>query len=266
MASKHKQEDPWAGFVDVLSNILMVVIFLVVILGVAIFALSQQITKVAVEKAVKAERQSQDKPTEAAPKPAAVSEATPKPDPKPVEPESKVAEAKPEPKLEPKPEGERGAAGVFEAAKALRARESDDIQGNTNLTVRSASTPQSKEIEIASEERKPADGPVMVKLAQAFLTLKFDRGSFKIDKAASGAINEFLGSRDELKDQKIEIRAFAQSTVGSISEARRIAYYRAMQTRSELLKSGFSAANLDVKIRESVLPEEVDVVRIFRKS
>ena len=118
---------------------------------------------------------------------------------------------------------------------------------------------------MASEERRKSEGQVIVKLAQAFLTLKFERGSFKIDKVASGAIGDFLGTREELKDQKIEIRAFAQSTVGSISEARRIAYYRAMQTRSELIKSGFAAANMDVKIRESVLPEEVDVVRIFKK-
>ncbi len=132
MASKHKQEDPWAGFVDVLSNILMVVIFLVVILGVAIFALSQQITKVAVENAVKAERESQQRQGEQ-PKAADV-----------------VAEASSQ-KPPSVPEENRGAAGSFEAAKALRARESDDIAGNTNLTVRSAPTPASTEIEVASE-------------------------------------------------------------------------------------------------------------------
>jgi len=60
--SKHKPEDPWAGFVDVLSSILMVVIFLIVILGVAIFGISQQITKVAVEGAIKAEREKQGAP------------------------------------------------------------------------------------------------------------------------------------------------------------------------------------------------------------
>ena len=271
MASKHKQEDPWAGFVDVLSNILMVVIFLVVILGVAIFALSQQITKVAVENAVKAERESKDKQDTSSSSPA-VSEAKPeaaKPEPKAetaqADAEPQVAQAKPAPQPPPEPDKARGAAGPFEAAKALRVRESDDIAGNTNLSVRSAPA-TGKDIEIASEEHKPSDGPVMVTRAQSFMTLKFQRGSFKIDKDASGAITDFLGSRDELKDQKIEIRAFAQSTVGSVSEARRIAYYRAMQTRSELLKSGFSAANMDVKIRESVLPEEIDVVRVFRKS
>lgn len=118
MASKHKQEDPWAGFVDVLSNILMVVIFLVVILGMAIFALSQQITKVAVENAVKAERETKGPPP------------TKTPD---VGDDAVVSAA-------PKPETPAGAAGAYEAGKALRAREADDIAGNTNLSVRSVAT------------------------------------------------------------------------------------------------------------------------------
>lgn len=246
MASKHKQEDPWAGFVDVLSNILMVVIFLVVILGMAIFALSQQITKVAVENAVKAEREAKAPPASEAAK------APPKTD--------EVAAS-----AEPKPDIQVGAAGAFEAATALRAREADDIAGNTNLSVRSLATKAGKEVEIASEDTKPVDAPVVVKQAHAFLTLKFGRGAFKIDPTASGEIQTFLSADKATGDNKLEVRAFAQSTVGSVSEARRIAYYRAMQTRSELLRSGVAANRIEVKIRESLSPEEIDVVRIFEK-
>jgi outer membrane protein OmpA-like peptidoglycan-associated protein len=259
MASKHKQEDPWAGFVDVLSNILMVVIFLIVILGVAIFALSQQITKVAVENAVKAEREAQERQSEQA-KADTVAEAKP-----PAAPPAQSSADPSRSEVAVAPEQETGTTGRFEAARNRRARESDETTGNTNLSVRSIRTP-SKEVEIASEEQKPNDAPILVKSSSAFLTLKFGKGSFKIDKDASGAIQEFLGTVDDLKDKRIEIRAFAQSTVGSISEARRIAYYRAMQTRTELLRFGFVASNMEVKIRESELPEEVDVVRIFRKT
>ncbi|MBX4303956.1 hypothetical protein K4G88_24485, partial [Mycobacterium tuberculosis] len=52
--------------------------------------------------------------------------------------EPQVAQAKPAPQPPPEPDKARGAAGPFEAAKALRVRESDDIAGNTNLSVRSA--------------------------------------------------------------------------------------------------------------------------------
>lgn len=246
MASKHKQEDPWAGFVDVLSNILMVVIFLVVILGMAIFALSQQITKVAVENAVKAEREAQATPT-----------ADPQPRP-PEKTDEAVAAA-------PKPEPQVGAAGAYEAAKAPRARETDEVAGNTTLSVRSLAIKPGKEVEIASEETKQVDAPVVVKQSHAFLTLKFGKGAFKIDTAASGEIQTFLAADKATRENKLEVRAFAQSTVGSVSEARRIAYYRAMQTRTELVRSGVAANRIEVKIRESLSPEEIDVVRIFEK-
>lgn len=233
--AKHHQEDPWAGFVDVLSNILMVVIFLVVILGISIFAISQQITKAAVDRAVKAERQTNEAPPPAPPPPEGA-----------------------------KPESERGAAGTYQAAQGLRARQADEIAGNTNLSVRSVAS-ESRSIEIASEEAAPPSGPVEVKSSQAFLTLKFARGGFKIDEAASREIQAFLREKGELTAGKVEIRAFAQSTVGSVSEARRIAYYRAMQTRSELIRTGMPATRVELKLRDSGSQEELDVVRIFAK-
>lgn len=247
--AKHHQEDPWAGFVDVLSNILMVVIFLVVILGISIFAISQQITKAAVERAVKAERDTQTKPDTPAP-----------PAPPVPPPPTPVAQAAPQP-AEAKAEG---AAGIYGAAQGLRVREADDLAGNTNLSVRSRAS-DSKSIEIASEEIAASAAPIEVRTSQAFLTLKFARGGFKIDAAASKEIQAFLRDKGDLKAANVEIRAFAQSTVGSVSEARRIAYYRAMQTRSELIKTGMPAAKVELKMRESASPEELDVVRIFAK-
>ena len=261
--AKHQQEDPWAGFVDVLSNILMVVIFLVVILGISIFAISQQITKAAVDKAVKAERDGTAKPkgpdapaepvpqVSAAPAPGAAAPAA-------------VAQAT-LPPSEPSPsEGEKGTAGSYQAARALRVRAPDDIAGNTSLSVRSLAS-DAKTIEVASEEVAPASGPVQVQSSQAFLTLKFTRGTFKIDEAASREIQAFLRGKSDVAGQKVEIRAFAQSTVGSVSEARRIAYYRAMQTRTELIKTGIPASKVELKMRDSASPEELDVVRIFAK-
>ncbi len=305
MASKHQQEDPWAGFVDVLSNILMVVIFLVVILGMAIFALSQQITKVAVENAVKAEREKTEeiqRPTAGAPVPPAPPpsaeaapkaeparaetvaaappstsrgpvppaqpgvEATPKAEPARVEtaaiPQSPPADA---PATPPSAEADTGAAGAYVAAQARRVRQADEIAGVTNLSVRSVAT-ATKDIEIASEELAPTPAaPVEVKRSQAFLSLKFGRGHFKIDPTASTELQAFLGANRSVTGGTLEIRAFAQSTVGSISEARRIAYYRAMQTRTELVKTGVPATRIEVKIRESISPEEMDVVRVFAK-
>ncbi|MDR6100899.1 cytoskeletal protein RodZ [Agrobacterium larrymoorei] len=298
MASKHKQEDPWAGFVDVLSNILMVVIFLVVILGISIFAISQQVTKNAVEQAIEKERNSKTKSTDTQPEPL-VAEAS-QPDGKTenkaeeqaalppvadsqqqaiaVETSKSAAKTEETTSTQPQTPGSApevskpaqqdiasGSAGEREAAQATRVRQSDEVAGETNLSVRSARTNDQEQIEVASEEIKPSFGPIKVENADAALTLGFSKGSFRIDENTSQSIKTYLTDHAALKNKNIEVRAFAQSTVGSVSEARRIAYYRAMQTRTELLKNGYAADNIIIKVRESISPEEVDAVRVIIK-
>ena len=310
MASKHHQEDPWAGFVDVLSNMLVVVVFLVIILGLAIFALSQQITKQAVEQALEQHQQDkqQKEPKPESPKESAESaDATAKPaEPapgaeKPVETaKAEGAAAETPATAAPPKEGKeaadkgpqdagtggpaaqaaqedvtsqaenaeqsKGSAGDRQAGYAQRVRASDEIEGNSNLTVRSANVDSEQKLEVASEEIKPTYGKIEVTSSDAFLKLSFAKGNFRIDETTSGKLKEYLGTSPVAKSDTIEIRAIAQSTVGSISEARRIAYYRAMEMRSQLIQAGFDSTKIMVKVRESASPEDADVVQVFKKS
>ena len=263
MASKHKQEDPWAGFVDVLSNILMVVIFLVVILGISIFAISQQITKQAVEKAIEEER-AKKTPPPPPPTPEVASKEQTKAEPPPKDPPPE--EKKPVEEVKPADQGERGAAGDRKPDQGLRIRETDEFKGETNLTVRSRNVNDPKTLEVATEEVKPNVGPIKVVSSQSLLTLNFSKGSFRLDPKTTEEIQKYLSeNKDNLKN-KLEIRAFARSTVGSVSEARRIAFYRAMLIRSELVKVGVSSNDISVVVRESEAPEDSEAVRIFQKS
>lgn len=322
MASKHHQEDPWAGFVDVLSNMLVVVVFLVIILGLAIFALSQQITKQAVQQAL--EQHQQEKKDQQAPKPPEVSEAAKPADgaaekpaaesaaapaaaaaatetpaaqaAKPVEtakaeaagaPPSDPAKAGKEDadkgaqdegtvgpaeqpadvsKAQESAEQSKGSAGERQAGYAQRVRASDEIEGNSNLTVRSANVDSEQKLEVASEEIKPSYGKIEVTSSDAFLKLTFAKGNFRIDESTSGKLKDYLGTSPVAKQDTIEIRAIAQSTVGSVSEARRIAYYRAMEMRSQLIQAGFDSTKIMVRVRESASPEDADVVQVFKKS
>lgn len=371
MARRHEQqEDPWAGFVDVLSNIVMVVTFLVIILGIAIFALSQQITKNAVEQAIAQVREEQknadpppadpaaqealdeakaeiealrkeleSRPDVPAPPPpssqvpvaaleaaqaeiAALKEALAKPPPAvpppPVDsvPVTELQSAKaeieslkealanaptapPPPPVDSVPASELESAkaeiealkqqiaatpaepipgarpelvspdgettdGAYRPAIAERIAQPDEIEGNTNLTVRSRDDMEATEITVAAEDSKVDQEPVTVERAEAFVTLRFTKASFKLDEAATGALRDYLQANSEtLKGNGIEVRAFASSTTGSITEARRIAYYRAMQIRNELVRNGVAAADLKVFVRESGSATEADVVRIF---
>ena len=271
MASKHKQEDPWAGFVDVLSNILMVVIFLVVILGISIFAISQQVTKAAVEKAIEEERAKKTPPPTPPTPEVAAKEEKKTPDAPPPKPEAAPdaggkAEKKPVEPPKPADAGERGTAGDRQPDQGLRVRESDEYKGETNLTIRSRNINDPKTLEVASEEVKPDMAPIKITSSQALMTLNFSKGSFRLDPKTTEEIQKYLADNKENLKNKIEIRAFAQSTVGSISEARRIAFYRAMLVRSELVKVGVSTNDISVVVRESAAPEDSNAVRIFQKT
>jgi cytoskeletal protein RodZ len=261
--AKHKQEDPWAGFVDVLSSILMVVIFLVVILGVAIFAMSQQITKVAVDQAIQAEREKQESAPK--PKPAAKPEPTPKPEagaedllaagPKDAPPKSVEKDEK------------TGTDGEFEPAPARQARQLDPVTGKTKMAVRSLATPETKEIEIAAEEIVTEEVPAatIVKTAHALLSLKFKAGSYKINPSSSEEICKSLTSEITGSQNMLEVRANVTAGGVETSDARRIAYYRGMQTRGELVKCGISEARIAMRIRAAGLEEENEVVQVFLK-
>jgi hypothetical protein len=228
--SKHKQEDPWAGFVDVLSSILMVVIFLVVILGVAIFGISQQITKVAVEGAIKAEREKQSVPPQSPPVPPPVQAAAPpaKPIPKPP---------------------------------------SEEIEGKNTPVAQKETVPSPLKIDVVPTpiQRKEDPGAALVKAAEALVALRFQTGSYRIDPVAADQMCNAMKEDVKAGSIILEVRANASSSREATSDARRIAYYRGMQTRAELVKCGISENRIAVKLQEAQTAQDGDTVQVFLK-
>jgi hypothetical protein len=82
--------------------------------------------------------------------------------------------------------------------------------------------------------------------------LKFDEKTIKLDEKSDQEVLSFIqGNPDLPKGSKLEIWSFAESKIGSISEARRVAYYRAMNTRNSLLKAKFDKKDITVRVRET---------------
>jgi hypothetical protein len=282
--AKHKQEDPWAGFVDVLSSILMVVIFLVVILGVAIFGISQQITKIAVENAVKAERDKQTQaPAEASPPPPAA-EQDDKPNPpvamlkdemrKPAAAEGAEEQKPPLPSSDLRapddksmPPSERRVAEDPDPARGMPAKQNDVTEGKSNLAVRSIAAAATRTIDVASEEIQKSEDPraEIVKTSHAIFALKFKTGSYRIDPSSAQAMCSHMDENMLRSPLTLEIRSIARTQNDSVSDARRVAYYRGMQTRTELIKCGIAEARISVKLREAGQGEDGDNVQVFVK-
>jgi outer membrane protein OmpA-like peptidoglycan-associated protein len=76
----------------------------------------------------------------------------------------------------------------------------------------------------------------------------FGSGSFVIDGAGQSAIAGFVGEHVAGKPTRILVRGFASPTSGSLSEARRIAYYRAVTVRKDLLAQNVPASAIQVRI------------------
>lgn len=288
MARKKQQpEDPWSGFVDVLSNVVMVVTFLVIILGIAMFALSQQVAKTMAAEMLKSEksrqqierqinRESEQEAEEAASaasaaalaalrdrlekEVAAAEEALKKAEAKVDAMASELASLRDNAKQN----GSEGKNSVTVDRPLLQA---DEIDGSTNLTVRSRKVPEDFETIVATAEQvADEDGTTRVETSDLMLKVAYEPSLYKIDAATTEKIRAFLEEKSDVSSGSIELRAFANSSIGSVSEARRIAYYRAMTVRSVAVAAGYDPAQIKIALRESEQETDANSIMIFAKS
>jgi hypothetical protein len=75
---------------------------------------------------------------------------------------------------------------------------------------------------------------------------------------------EFLTSRKvEIGDRNIQVRALANVRNGTVTEARRYGYYRAMGIRQFLIDSGVPAEQITVGIEDVSGTDPTDIVELF---
>lgn len=121
-----------------------------------------------------------------------------------------------------------------------------------------------KRIVVAGMDRT-AEEPAAntVAKASALLTLQFDPVGTRIDDATSTAVAAFFTENAAaINDRPLVIWAFSNATTVSVSEARRVAYYRALATRNELIKNGVAPENINVEIRFGENEESLNTVQI----
>lgn len=124
-----------------------------------------------------------------------------------------------------------------------------------------------KKIETKAPDSDPVTPKVDAKREQAMLVLTFPANQTQIDETAQQEIRAYLETSEPAKDgAMIEVRAFASRAANSFSEARRIAYYRAMIVRSQLVSAGIAADRISTKIDEAPSDADGQAVQVFAKA
>lgn len=248
-------ENHWPGFVDVLSTIVMVVTFLLIILGIVIFVISKNISTelaASAQRVEEAQKALDEALANAQRAEAAISERS-------------QAENQKEAGKKSKSQANADASrSVYRSSLARELTQNVKIDGKEKHAVQTRQTDEVKQIAIARTEKEIAPRKVSVRSSTAVLSLLFN-GGIKITNEASEQIKYYIKDKIYDKTSKYEIRSFYIADKGSISEARRMAYYRALATRNQLIKLGIKAPWITLKVANSSRLEDADKVNVYLK-
>lgn len=217
-ANSEEQENYWPGYVDALTTMTMVLTFVMMVLGISIFTLSQNVSRSVIEKIATAAK---------------------------VEPAA-------------------GGAGTDALAERIVARletlqeaQANPVKSDGRQLAERGRTPVTGEDApdqplIRSDAPAPAEvkAPALkVDVANPLLRIVFQPRSTLLDDAAREQLVGRLGAMSSLADaRRIDVLAGLDPGVIAVSDAKRVAFYRAMRARSELIQQGVRPDRVHVRI------------------
>lgn len=236
VAQDGEDENYWPGFVDALTTMVMVLTFIMMILGLTVFSLSQNVSKILLAQiadAVNVDVPASDLSEEVV---------------------NKIIAAIGSQKKEI--EGQKRKARDMAAEKTIEERSQREA-----LLVLPGDKHQSQ----TPADIKPLPAGAVAGDTEIALTIVFQNNAAMYDETVRRAIMAF---GQKAQDGDFIIRAYAVDNSGTITEARRLAYYRAMLVRQELVKAGLKPGQVVAQIDDSVDVKNRSVVRILavRKS
>lgn len=228
MSAQEETENHWPGYVDALTTMTMILIFVMMVLSIAFFSASSNSSRRLIES---------------------------------------IAEA-----LGTKISGvgtsnddvARQLVADVERERARLASEAARLAVLDAVKVKPPETPP-REIETISDPpRSPPTAPVRADRDNAVLTLVFRTRATAIDQQAREALALVAGERKGAESETgLHLVAYANARDGALSDSRRVAYYRAMATRAELIARGIPAQRLTIRIEDRDAESDKDRVRVF---
>jgi regulatory protein YycI of two-component signal transduction system YycFG len=225
-ASAEGEVNHWPAFVDVLTTVIMVVTFLLVIMSAAVMVLSQRVMEKFRQQIVAQQQLKTEQAKNHTDKSA-----------------SGGAQGQSRNAIRSPADAETGSS-IAELGSILK---SEPIDGSDRLTIRTRETPDTLKLQVkAMEEPKESQG-VAVTAADVLLRVDFEPTAVRYSDDNRKQVVSFLRSRQQ-PGMKYEIWSFAPQ-VSSISEAQRLAFFRAAMTRNILIDAGIAPGAINTQIR-----------------
>ncbi|MFK7791456.1 MAG: hypothetical protein AB8B88_02180 [Devosiaceae bacterium] len=226
-----EEENYWPGFVDALSTMTMVLTFVMMILVVVVFMLIQNTSQSIIQERVSQANVGGGAGTTQITRQANV-------------------------------DADTTTTATNEGTPPIATVDEEATQEQNVQSVAVEEEDQARAVEAAEVRDRGAQEAVTV--SQEGLTVTFEDGNSGLDEAAMDIVREF-GATGELAQsgRTLEIMAFAHTLQGNATDVRRVAYYRAMLIRNELLAAGVPASRIAVGVRDVRTPEEGNEVKVF---
>lgn len=257
-AKDDANENHWPGYVDALTTMLMVLTFVMMILGIAVFAMSQNVSRVLVEAIARAAQVELKGEAETVPELTdRILDTLKRQPPRP--PVAGLERSMSE-------QGPAREAGTgLDPARGEGTPPGQDSERNPGQPTESrnaSGAAQPGAPSMAGEDRRVvseqpafvpgAPGPVAAAVQGAGLVIEFQPRATRLDDASSAKLTDTLTAESSFRDAPLlEVRASIDRSAAGLSDARRVAYYRAMLVRSAILKSGVPPERVRVLIDET---------------
>lgn len=285
-----EEENYWPGYVDALTTMTMVLTFIMMILGVVIFSMSQNVSKVIVKQIAEAAKidisgtgsleKIKDQLIQAIKKQKESQEEVKEGELSSQFPLRGEAQSRPSPsehmtgpvRLPSPPQQNNAAKGNLAGTTAgnmpMTGQHDEQrvspppspINEDPNKTIEDKRVEASTSNDLAAQSSGTAvtgDG--------AIITVTFQRRVIQLDEKATTDFRDITMASAPMKaSNRIEIRGYADVSVMGVTEARRIAYYRAMLIRKQLMALGFDPEKITVRIEDSTA-NDGEIVRVFAK-
>jgi hypothetical protein len=207
-------ENYWPGYVDALTSMVQVLAFVMMMLAMAVFSLSQNASKKAVEAIAKAVNAD-------------------------VKPDSNVKQM---------------TQSVIEHLDRLRgSAPANDAKPESPPAAETPAQPDAERLartRMSATRSQPAHA-VEVPPDAPRLTVSFSDRSFRIEGDAQSIVKFVDDKKTAETSQTIVVNAYAYSGEGAISEARRLAYYRAMMARKQLIDAKIKPENIRINVNDT---------------